>query len=114
MTLRSKGYLGMAAAIGTAVLAASAGHAQVATTLEQAELAGLNPQTQAEVQARMKQGGQTVYEILTTILLNSIKLKHLGSQIVALDFNKGVATVRTPRGQIRTVNFDTTTLEIKS
>ena len=113
MALRSKGYLGMAAAIGTAVLVASASYAQIATTLEQAELAGLNPQTRAEVESRMKQGGQTVSEILTTILLNSIKLKHLGSQIVALDFNKGIAVVQTADGQTRTVNFDTTTLEIK-
>ncbi len=114
MALRSKGYLGMAAAIGTAVLAASASNAQVATTLEQAELAGLNPQTRAEVESRMKQGGQTVSEILQTILLNSIKLKHLGSQIVALDFNNGIAVVRTASGQMRTVHFDTTTLQIKS
>ena len=113
MTFRSKGYLGIAAAIGAAVLAASASYAQVATTLEQAELAGLNPQTRAEVEARMKQGGQTVSEILTTILLNSIKLKHLGSQIVALDFNRGIAIVRTAAGNMRTVNFDTTTLQIK-
>jgi hypothetical protein len=114
MALRSKGYLGMAAGIGTAVLAASASYAQVATTLEQAELAGLNSQTRDEVQSRMKQGGQTVSEILTTILLNSIKLKHLGSQIVALDFNRGIAIVRTGHGRMRAVHFDTTTLEIKS
>jgi hypothetical protein len=114
MALRLKGYLGIAAGIGTAVLAASASYAQVATTLEQAELAGLNPQTRDEVQSRMKQGGQTVSEILTTILLNNIKLKHLGSQIVALDFNRGIAVVRTASGHIRTVHFDTTTLEVKS
>jgi hypothetical protein len=114
MAFCTKGYLGMAVAIGTAVLAASAGYAQVATTLEQAELAGLNPQTRAEVEARMKQGGQTVSEVLTTILLNSIKLKHLGSQIVALDFNRGIAIVRTAKGQMRAVHFDTTTLQIKS
>jgi hypothetical protein len=114
MALRSISYLGMAAGIGTALLAASASYAQVATTLEQAELAGLNPQTRAEVQSRMKQGGQTVSEVLTTILLNSIKLKHLGSQIVALDFNRGVAAVRTASGRLRTVKFDPTTLEIHS
>jgi hypothetical protein len=114
MTLRSKNYLRMAAGIGTAVLVATTSYAQVATTLEQAELAGLNPQTRAEVEGRMKQGGQTVSEVLTTILLNSIKLKHLGSQIVALDFNRGIAIVRTASGPLRAVNFDTTTLQIKS
>jgi hypothetical protein len=96
------------------MLVVSAGYAQVATTLEQAELAGLNPQTHAEVEARMKQGGQTVSEILTTILLNSIKLKRRGSQIVALDFNRGSAIVRTPAGHTRSVGFDTTTLQIAS
>jgi hypothetical protein len=114
MTLRMKGSLGMAAAIGTALLVASAGYAQVATTLEQAELAGLSPQLRAEVEARMKQGRQTVYEILTTTLLNRIKAKHLGSEIVALDFNRGIVIVRTPHGRLRASHFDTTTLELKS
>jgi hypothetical protein len=114
MALQLNKYLGMVGGLGVAVLAASASYAQVATTLEQAELAGLNPQTRAEVQSRMKQGGQTVYEVLTTILLNSIKLKHLGSQIVALDFNHGIAVVRTAHGHLRSVHFDPTTLEIRS
>ena len=114
MALRRNNYLGMVVGIAAAVVVASASHAQVATTLEQAELAGLNPQTRAEVQSRMKQGGQTVYEILTTILLNSIKLKHLGSHILALDFNAGIAVVRTASGHLRSVHFDPTTLEIRS
>lgn len=114
MALRSKRYLGIVAAAGAALLVGSAAYAQVATSLEQAELAGLNPQTRAEVESRMKQGGQSVSEILQTILLNSIKLKHLGSQIVALDFNRGIAVVRTAKGQMRTVHFDTQTLQIKS
>jgi len=114
MALRRNQVLGTVVGIAAAVVAASASHAQVATTLEQAELAGLNPQTRAEVQSRMKQGGQTVYEILTTILLNSIKLKHLGSHILALDFNAGVAAVRTASGHLRSVHFDPTTLEIRS
>jgi hypothetical protein len=114
MALGTKGSVWAAAMLGAALLAASASYAQVATTLEQAELAGLSPQKRAEVEGRMKQGGQTVYEILQTILLNSIQLKHLGSQIIALDFNKGIATVRAANGGIQTVNFNTTTLEIKS
>jgi hypothetical protein len=113
MTLRMKGCLGMAAALGTALLVASAGYAQVATSLEQAELAGLSPQLRAEVEARMKGGGQTVYEILKTTLLNRIKAKHLGSEIVALDFNRGIVIVRTPGGRLRSSRFDTTTLELR-
>ena len=102
-----------AAAVATAALIASAAFAQVATTLEQAELAGLSAEKRAEVQARAV-NGNTVSEVLTTILLNSIKLKHPASKIVALDFNRGVAVVQLTDGKIEPVNFDTTTLAIKS
>ena len=94
------------------VLGLSAAFAQVATTLEQAELAGLTPEKRAEVQARVV-GGNTVYEVLQTILLNNIKAKHPGNRIVALDFNRGIAVIEVPGGTIKAVNFDTTTLAIK-
>lgn len=113
MALRSRRYLRMAGGISAAAFVASTTYAQVATTLEQAELAGLNPQKRAEVEERMKQGGQSVSEILTTMLLNNIKLKHLGSEIVALDFGRGIAVVRTAHDHLRTVNFDTTTLDVR-
>ncbi len=103
--------IGILAAGVAAAFVTTAAFAQVATTLEQAELAGLSPQVHSEVEARMKQGGQTVYEILTTILLNDIKLKHPASQIVALDFNRGAAVVQTPSGGIETYKFNTTTLQ---
>ena len=114
MPLTRNNYI-MAAAIVASVLMAPAGYAQqTATTLEQAEMAGLSPQVRTEVESRMKQPGQTVSEVLTTILLNNIKLKHLGSRIVAMDFNRGVAVVRTAQGGLRAVNFNPTTLEIRS
>jgi hypothetical protein len=94
-------------------LAASAAHAQVATTLEQAELAGLSPEKRAEVQARAI-NGNTVSGVLTTMLLNSIKLKHPASKILALDFARGVAVVELTDGKTDVVNFDTSTLAIKS
>ena len=62
----------------------SLAYAQVATTLEQAEMAGLSPELKADVQARLAKGGQTVYEILKTDMLNNIQLKHPGAFIVAL------------------------------
>jgi hypothetical protein len=89
-------------------------HAQVATTLEQAELAGLKPDVRAEVQKRLAAGGQTVSEILTTMLLNNIKVKHPASRIVALDFGRGAAVVEKSGGGMEVVKFDTTTLQIKS
>ena len=101
------------AALAAVVVAAPIAYAQVATTLEQAELAGLSPEKKAEVQARLGQGGQTVSEILTTILLNGIKLKHPASKIVALDFNRGIAIVQLTDGTMAPVQFDTTTLAIK-
>ena len=53
MAFRSRYYLGIATALGVAMLGVSPGHAQVVTTLEQAELAGLSPEVHAEVEARM-------------------------------------------------------------
>lgn len=88
-------------------------YAQKATTIEQAEMAGLSPKVRAEVEDRMKQGGQTVTEILQTILLNSIKAKHPASSIVALDFGRGAAVVQLTSGGMAVVPFDTTTLEVK-
>jgi hypothetical protein len=94
-------------------LVANAAHAQVATTIEQAELAGLTPEKRAEVQDRAKQPGQTVNEVLQTMLLNGIKNKHKASRIVALDFGRGIAVVELQAGGMTAVNFDTTTLAIK-
>ena len=103
------GLLAFAAVLVGAPLA----YAQVATTLEQAELAGLSPEKQAEVKSRAV-NGNTVSEVLQTMLLNSIKLKHPASRIVALDFNRGVAVVQLANGQMSSVSFDTKTLAIKS
>jgi hypothetical protein len=93
--------------------AASATYAQVVSTLEQAELAGLSPDKRAEVQARAV-NGNTVSEVLTTMLLNSIKLKHPASRIVAVDFGRGVAVVELADGKMTAVKFDPQTLVIKS
>ncbi len=103
--------VGLAACV-IAIMGAPVAFAQVATTLEQAELAGLSPAKRAEVQARAV-NGNTVDEVLQTMLLNSIKLKHPASSIVALDFSRGIAVVKTAGGKIEPVRFDTTTLAIK-
>ncbi len=95
-----------------AVTAVSPAYAQVATTLEQAELAGLSPEKRAEVQARAV-NGNTVSEVLQTILLNSIKVKHPGSRIVALDFGRGIAVVELAKGGMKSIPFNTTTLALK-
>jgi len=101
------------AVVACGALLANVTYAQVATTIEQAELAGLTAAKRAEVQERMKQPGQTVTEILQTILLNGIKNKHKASRIVALDFGRGIAVVELQGGGMTAVNFDTTTLAIK-
>jgi predicted acylesterase/phospholipase RssA len=114
MFLSGKSCGAIAALLGVVLMTSTPGHAQVATSIEQAELAGLAPATLAQVKARMAEGGQTVYEILQTMLLNNIKSLVPGGSIVALDFNRGIAIVRTSTSGIRLVNFDTTTLAIKS
>jgi len=105
-------YAAMALVAGAALMV-NAAYAQVATTIEQAELAGLTPQKRAEVTERARQPGQTVSEVLQTTLLNGIKNKHKASRIVALDFGRGIAVVELQGGGMTAVNFDTTTLAIK-
>src|SRR5215472_6887417 len=101
---------GLAACAG--VLIAAAAYAQSPTPLEQAELAGLSPELRAQVQARAV-GGNSVTEVLQVMLLNNIKIKHPASQVVAMDWARGVAVVQLPRGGMRSVHFDPTTLHIK-
>ena len=113
-------WIGAMTIVGTAALVGGTGHAyaQASQTFQTAqgklELAELNPDKRAEVEARMKQPGQTVEEILQTILLNSIKLKYPANRIVALDFGRGVAIVELPNKEMRAVEFDTRTLAIKT
>ena len=113
-------WIGAIAVAGCATMMAVPLHAYAQasqtfqTALEKAELAELSPEKRAEVEGRMKQPGQTVPEILQTILLNSIKLKYPANRIVALDFGRGTAVVELPSKEMRTVEFDTRTLAIKS
>jgi hypothetical protein len=104
----------LAIAVGGMLALSVPAYAQVATTLEQAELAGLTPAKRAEVQSRLAKGGQTVSEILQTELLNSIKAKMPASRIVALDFGRGIAVVQEHNGRMRAVHFNTSTLAIQS
>jgi hypothetical protein len=110
---------GMIALVGcTAVfLGSQAALADVSQGYRAAEgkliLAELSPAKRAEVEGRLAQGGQTVNEILQTILLNSIKLKYPANRIVALDFGRGIAVVELPSNVTRTISFDTQTLAIK-
>src|SRR5215472_2352201 len=102
---------GLAAFAG--VLIAAAAYAQSSTPLEQAELAGLSPDLRPQVQARAT-GGNSITEVLQVMLLNNIKAKHPASQIVAMDWGRGVAVVDVPAGGIAVVHFDPATLQIKS
>jgi hypothetical protein len=113
-------WIGAIAVAGPTLLMAGPQHAYAQasaafqTAVGNAELAELTPEKRAEVEARMKQPGQNVPEILQTILLNSIKLKYPANRIAALDFGRGVAIVELPSGEMRTVQFDTRTLAIKA
>jgi CHAT domain-containing protein len=99
---------GIAAVFDAVLMTVTPTLAQIANSIEQAELAGLSPEKRAQVQSRMKQGAQTVSERLQTILLNEIKRRFPASRIVALDFAGGIPVVQTSNGAMRTVNFDTT------
>jgi hypothetical protein len=103
----------LAACTAVALIGSPVGHALAASRLEQAELAGLTPELQAQVQARAV-NGNSVTEVLQVMLLNSIKIRHQASQIVAMDWAKGVAVVQLPNGGLEIVNFDPRTLQIES
>jgi hypothetical protein len=110
--------IGATVIAGAALLMAGSHHvyaqasARFQSALGQAELTELSPQMRAEVEARMRQVNQSVPEILQTILLNSIKLKYPANRIVALDFGRGVAIVQLPTNEMRTIDFNSRTLEI--
>jgi hypothetical protein len=99
-------------ACAAVLIAVSVAHAQSPTTLEQAELSGLSPEMRAQVQARAV-GGNSVTEVLQVMLLNNIKIEHPASQIVAMDWGKGVAVVQLTSGGMQAAQFDPTTLQIK-
>jgi hypothetical protein len=105
-------YRSMALTACVAVLIGmSAAYAQSPTALEQAELAGLSPELRSQVQARATGGNST--EVLQVMLLNNIKAKRPASQIVAMDWARGVTVVDVPAGGMAVVHFDPTTLQIK-
>ena len=79
------------------------------TPIEQAEIAQLSPSLQAEVKARMANSGQTVSEILDTMLLNSVSKIFASGRVIAADFNKGVVVTEGTNGQLRWFNFDKAT-----
>jgi hypothetical protein len=99
-------------ACAAVLIGASVAQAQSPTALEQAELAGLSPEMRAQVQARAI-GGNSVTEVLQVMLLNNIKIKHPASQIVAMDWGRGVAIVQLTSGGMQAVQFDPATLQIK-
>jgi hypothetical protein len=95
------------------LVAATAIYAQAPTAVEQAELSGLSPEMRAQVQSRAV-GGNSVTEVLQVMLLNNIRAKHPASQIVEMDWARGVAVVEQSGGGMAVVQFDPSTLQIKS
>jgi hypothetical protein len=99
-------------ACAAVLIGISVAYAQAPTALEQAELAGLSPEMRAQVQARAI-GGNSITEVMQVMLLNNIKIKHPASQIVAMDWGRGVAVVQLTSGGMQAVQFDPVTLQIK-
>ena len=96
----------LAACAAVAWIGSTIVHALAATQLEQAELAGRTPELQARVEARAV-SSNSVTEVM---LLNNIKDQK--SQIVAMDWAKGVGVVQLPYGSFEGVNFEPRTLQI--
>jgi hypothetical protein len=89
----------------------STAYADSPTAVEQAELAGLSPDLRAQVLQRAT-GGNSVTEVLQVMLLNNIKAKQPANQIVAMDWEKGVAVVEAAAGGMSVVHFDPKTLQM--
>jgi hypothetical protein len=103
----------LAACTAVALVGSPIVHAQLSPApIEQAELAGLDPQLRAQVQARAT-GGNSVTEVLQVMLLNNIKAKQPANQIVAMDWGKGVAVVEAAAGSMSVVHFDPKTLQLR-
>ena len=102
----------LAACTAIALIGSPVAPALAASQLEQAELADLTPELRAQVEARAV-NGNSVTEVLQVMLLNNIKIKHPASQIVAMDWARGVAVVQLTSGGMQSIQFDPTTLQIK-
>ena len=58
-------------------------------------------------------GGNSISEVLLLILPNTIETKQPASQIVAMDWARGVAVVDVPAGGMAVVHFNPATLQMK-
>ncbi|HKD74115.1 MAG TPA: hypothetical protein VKB76_01415 [Ktedonobacterales bacterium] len=108
-TRRLFGIASLAAAATLPAVAIAAG----GTAFEKAELAQLTPQLRAQVRARLTKG-ETVRGILETMLLNNISQLFAVGAVKAVDFEKGIAVVATPNGEVKIVPFEVSTLVVKA
>jgi hypothetical protein len=103
----------------TLMLAAPAAFAQTPSpAMQRAILDGMNAETRTEIERRAT-GGNSVYEVLRTTLLNNMQLANLIqpgepplSEVVAIDFVRATAVVR-QGDRLRAVSFDPQTLVYK-
>jgi hypothetical protein len=83
------------------------------TKFEEAELAQLDPKVRSEVEARIT-NGQTVRGVMETMLLNSISAKFQAQRVEAIDWEKSIAVVQMPGGELKSVPFDSKSLTVKA
>jgi len=117
--LTRKAFLVVIALLPT-TLAAPAGIAQPAPSpaFQRAILEGLSPDTRAEVERRAT-GGNSVYGVARTMLLNSMQMANLIqpgeaplSSVVAIDFIRENAVFE-QGDHLRVIPFDSRTLQFK-
>ena len=105
-------------ALHLAALSAPAmAQASAPSRYEQAMLAGFDAATRAEVRRRAT-GGNSVIEVVSTILLNNYQLagpRNPGEalSVIAVDFARGVAIIRRAANVFEIVPFDTRTLRVR-
>ena len=84
---------------------------QARPDLAPSDLSALAPDRRAELDARMRLGGQTRREILETMLLNSLQASHEATRITAMDYPGGTVSFETRTGP-RSARFDRATLDV--
>lgn len=108
--LTRTGFLSSMVTAGGLLLAQGAMAQSAPTALERDILAMLTPTLRAEVEGRMQQPNQRVYEILETIILNKIQMAYAARRIVSTDYIRGVVVVEGSDGTMRTFLLEVPTL----
>src|SRR6516164_3909142 len=103
MNTTTRRAFGLASFVAVAALPMLALAADIAM-IDQAELAQLSPQVQAQVKAQAT-GGNTTRGVMETMLLNSAPASLSANRLIAVDFRKDICVFELKNGTLKAVPF---------